>query len=241
MQCSLLPCLVLSPLSQARRAGGGVEIRHSGPRSGIHAFIPDSMTPQQGRTQRSAPTKCNAAFCLVLFLAPSSQARRAGGGPLEIRHSGPRSGIHAFIPDSMTPQQGRTQRSAPTKCNAAFCLVLFLAPCCRQGGPEGGRNPSFRTPIRNPCLHSGFNRGRTHRSAPTKCNAVFCLVFFLAPCRRQRAGIGAGCQDRGRPFLWSFLWASKERTSGSCLSREDEPGPRPESLSRTPDQVRGKL
>jgi hypothetical protein len=65
-------------------------------------------------------------------------ARRTGGG-LEIRHSGPRSGIHAFIPDSMTPQQGRTHRSAPTKCNAVFSsFVLFLAPCRRQGGPEGG-------------------------------------------------------------------------------------------------------
>jgi hypothetical protein len=64
-------------------------------------------------------------------------------GRKEIRHSGPRSGIHAFIPDSITPQGGRTHRSAPTKCKCS--LVLFLAPCCRQGGPEG----SFRGPALN--------------------------------------------------------------------------------------------
>jgi hypothetical protein len=119
MQCSLLG----SGSDLINYLYGKKRIRHSGPRSGIHAFIPDSITPQRGRTHRSAPTKMQCSL-----LGSGSDLINYLYGKKRIRHSGPRSGIHAFIPDSITPQRGRTHRSAPTKCNAFFRSQVRVGP-----------------------------------------------------------------------------------------------------------------
>jgi hypothetical protein len=77
----------------------------------------------------AGPPLRNAASCLVLSPLSRRGGSKAGRRGLEIRHSGPRSGIHAFIPDSMAPQRGRTHRSSPTKCSLQQ-LCLVLSPSC---------------------------------------------------------------------------------------------------------------
>jgi hypothetical protein len=220
LSCSWPHCLAVAG---ARRAGGGLKIRHSGPRSGIHAFHSGFHDASARADTQVRPYNDNAVEI----------ARSSVGAHLRVR---PLS-IHGHEPS------GRTHRSAPTKGNAAFCLILFLAPLSRRGGSKAGRrgakNPSFRTPIRNPCLHSGFHdasaradtqvrpyndnaveiarssvgahlrvrplsihghepSGRTHRSAPTKGNAAFCLILFLAPLSR-RGGSKAGRRGAKNP------------------------------------------
>jgi hypothetical protein len=64
-------------------------------------------------------------------------ARSSVGAHLRVR---PLS-IHGHGPSR------RTHRSAPTKCNAVF----FLAPCRRQGRPEGGfRGPALNSNVSEP-------------------------------------------------------------------------------------------
>jgi hypothetical protein len=116
-------CLVLSPLSPARRAGGGFTIFHSEELRSRNPCLHSGFHDASTRADTQVLPYEMYLQSLVLFLAPCpavAGARRAGGG-LEIRHSGPRSGIHAFIPDSMAPQRGRTRRSAPTKCSVLSC------------------------------------------------------------------------------------------------------------------------
>jgi hypothetical protein len=129
------------------------------------------------------------------------RAPARGAPPMTEAGPAPIGALHHFFEELQIAGAIRVSARADTQVRPYEMYLLpclILCPLSRRGGSKAGRrgarNPSFRTPIRNPCLHSGFHGASARADTQVRPYEMQRLVLFLAPCPAvagaRRAGGG---------------------------------------------------